>query len=107
MTDLDAIMAKVAGAEACLSDLRDRAARADAETVKLKGQVAALSGRVIALERAEPSKAGLPVDPCGMPEADRLAMVERMRAGTATGIEANKADRYRAGRTYRKDSNVK
>ena len=93
--------------QARVSETLAQLARTDAEIVKLKGQVSALSGRVIALESGpaetpEPSPAGLPVDPDMPSEADRIAMRERLRAGTAAGIEANKKDRNRAGRTYRR-----
>lgn len=72
---------------------------------KVTGLAAAqvrLEARVDALENPEPPVVE-PVDPCKMPEADRLAMRRRLRAGTLAGIEANKKDRYRAGRTFQRE----
>ena len=39
--------------------------------------------------------------------AERDAMRERLRAGTLEGIEANKTDPNRVGRTYRRESTAK
>ena len=50
MTDLEVIMAKMAGAEARIADLGDRMDRQDAELVKVQGMLKALGGRVLALE---------------------------------------------------------
>ena len=87
--------------------LQARMDRADAEMVKVQGMLKALGGRVLALESAQPSPSKYLHDPCKMPEQERLAMVEKLRAKTQAGLEANKSDRYRAGRTYRKESDVK
>ncbi len=85
--------------------LQERADRQDAEIVKLQGQIAALGNRVVALETKSTKPKNLEVmgDGCPMPEAERKAMVAKLRARTAAGIEANKKDRYRAGRTYRRE----
>ena len=62
---------------------------------------ARLEARVVALEEsAGPSPE---VDPAMPSRAERDAMRERLRARTLAGIEANKADPTRAGRTFRRD----
>lgn len=73
----------------------------------LQAKVADLSARLVALEadaveNPEPPVVE-PVDPDMPSEADRVAMRERLRARTLAGIEANKKDSTRAGRTYRRE----
>ena len=98
--------------QARVSEALAQVARQDAEIVKLKGQVAALSGRVADLETKVardtlehgPAQPEALVDPADtLSEVDKVAMRERLRAASLAGIKANKLDRYRAGRTYRRD----
>ena len=84
-------------------DIRDMAAL-QAKVAGLSAALVMLESRVDAMEskgaNATPSPEA--VDP-GMPEADLLAMRERLRVRTLEGIKANKTDPTRAGRTFRRD----